>query len=65
MWYQNVEKQFEGVEECPICYSIIQPSDHTLPKLKCRTCGNKFHSSCMFKWFSQGKATCPMCRSLW
>ncbi|QDZ22620.1 E3 ubiquitin-protein ligase listerin [Chloropicon primus] len=65
LWYQNVEKQFEGVEECPICYSIIQTTDHTLPKLRCRTCNNKFHSSCMYKWFSQGKATCPMCRTLW
>uniref|UniRef100_A0A7S1HRD2 E3 ubiquitin-protein ligase listerin n=1 Tax=Phaeocystis cordata TaxID=118079 RepID=A0A7S1HRD2_9EUKA len=65
-WYQNVEKQFDGVEECPICYSIIQTTDHTLPRLKCRTCGKKFHSACMFKWFNTNhKSTCPMCRTLW
>jgi hypothetical protein len=66
LWYQNVEKQFQGVEDCPICYSIIHTTDHTLPRLKCRTCGKKFHSSCMYKWFSTNhKSTCPMCRALW
>lgn len=65
LWYQNVEKQFDGVEECPICYSIISTTDSSLPKLKCRTCSYKFHNSCIFKWFQQGKANCPMCRALW
>ena len=66
LWYQNVEKQFDGVEECPICYSIIHTTDHTLPRLKCRTCNKKFHASCMYKWFSTNhKSTCPMCRTLW
>ena len=66
MWKRNVTKEFEGVEPCMICYSVIHPTHQTLPKLKCQTCGQVFHSICLFKWFkSSGKSTCPHCQSPW
>lgn len=65
LWRQNVEKSFEGMEPCPICYSIFHPSDRSLPGPSCKTCRNKYHPSCLYKWFkSSGNATCAMCRAV-
>merc|ERR1712106_568356 len=65
LWKSNVDKRFEGVEECYICYYILHGSNHQLPKLACRTCKKKFHSACLYKWFStSNNSTCPLCRNL-
>ena len=65
-WRRNIEREFDGVEECCICYSVIHTTDASLPKLSCRTCRKKFHSSCLLKWFrSSQKSICPMCQSPW
>ncbi|WWD19092.1 hypothetical protein CI109_103550 [Kwoniella shandongensis] len=62
---KNVSLHFEGVVECAICYSIISLTDRTLPTKPCRTCKNRFHASCLFKWFnSSHSSSCPMCRAL-
>ena len=64
LWRQNLDKTFEGVDECPICYSVIHPVDRSLPKMACRTCKYKFHSACLYKWFNTShKSVCPMCKS--
>ncbi|CAL8160412.1 unnamed protein product [Prunus armeniaca] len=64
IWKSNFDKEFEGVEECPICYSVIHTTNHGLPRLPCRTCKHKFHSACLYKWFSTShKSTCPLCQS--
>ncbi|CAM8950128.1 unnamed protein product [Rhodiola kirilowii] len=64
IWKKNFDKEFEGIEECPICYSIIHTANHSLPRLACRTCKHKFHSACLYKWFSTShKSTCPLCQS--
>jgi hypothetical protein len=63
-WRENVDKVFEGVEECPICYMIVHATTGHLPKLECKTCHNKFHSACLYKWHTQAqKSTCPLCQS--
>jgi len=65
VWKRNVDKHLDGIEECPICYSVVESTTHTLPNLACRTCKKKFHSFCLHKWFnSSGKSACPMCRNL-
>ncbi|WVR00029.1 hypothetical protein IAU59_007171 [Kwoniella sp. CBS 9459] len=62
---KNVSLHFEGVVECAICYSIISLTDRTLPTKPCRTCKNRFHASCLFKWFnSSHSSSCPLCRAL-
>ncbi|XP_077233049.1 HEAT/U-box domain-containing protein [Tasmannia lanceolata] len=64
IWKSNLDKEFEGVEECPICYSIIHTNDHSLPRLACKTCKHKFHARCLYKWFKTSpKATCPLCQT--
>jgi hypothetical protein len=66
LWKRNVDRQFEGQEECLICYAIIQPANGQLPKLQCRTCRKRFHGQCLYKWFkSSGKSNCPHCQSPW
>ena len=64
MWKKNLDAEFDGVEECPICYSVLHATNNALPKMECRTCKHKFHSSCLYKWVhSSGKSTCPLCQS--
>ena len=30
-WKQNVDKKFEGMEECTVCFSIVHGSNYQLP----------------------------------
>ena len=63
LWKRNVDKELEGVEPCPICFSILHPKLMSLPSLTCKTCDNKFHSPCLHKWFqTSGKSNCVLCQ---
>eukprot|EP00523_Entomoneis_sp_CCMP467_P017779 CAMPEP_0168804738 /NCGR_PEP_ID=MMETSP0726-20121227/669_1 /TAXON_ID=265536 /ORGANISM="Amphiprora sp., Strain CCMP467" /LENGTH=1807 /DNA_ID=CAMNT_0008856589 /DNA_START=103 /DNA_END=5527 /DNA_ORIENTATION=+ len=31
LWKDNVDKEFDGVEPCPICYSVLHVKTHKLP----------------------------------
>lgn len=65
-WRANVDREFAGVEPCPICYLVIHGANHTLPRLRCGQCRNKFHNACLYKWFtSSSKSTCPLCQTPW
>ncbi|GAB0100222.1 hypothetical protein DMENIID0001_162270 [Sergentomyia squamirostris] len=65
LWKRNLDKKFEGVEECYVCYSVIHQDTCQLPKLTCKTCRKKFHGPCLYKWFStSNKSTCPICRNI-
>ncbi|ORX46718.1 hypothetical protein DM01DRAFT_1339377 [Hesseltinella vesiculosa] len=62
---RNANLHFEGVGDCVICYSIISPQDRSIPTKQCRTCKNKFHASCLYKWFRSSNSTsCPLCRTI-
>lgn len=64
IWKRHINREFEGVEECPICYSIVHSANHSLPRLACKTCKHKYHAACLYKWFSTSlKSTCPLCQS--
>ena len=53
------------LQECYICFYILHGTNHQLPKLACRTCKKKFHSACLYKWFStSNNSSCPLCRNL-
>ncbi|CAN0361828.1 unnamed protein product, partial [Laminaria digitata] len=45
LWKKNVDKEFEGVEPCVICYGILHPRDMALPQMTCKTCKNRSVSS--------------------
>ena len=63
LWKRNVDKEFEGLEPCPICYSIVHPRNFSLPSIVCQTCNNKFHPDCLYKWFNTShKNKCPLCQ---
>lgn len=65
LWRRNIDKKFEGVEKCTICFSILN-SNYQLPKKKCATCSHAFHNLCLYKWFeTSGNTTCALCRSIW
>ncbi|KAI0056618.1 hypothetical protein BV25DRAFT_1995499 [Artomyces pyxidatus] len=64
LYKKNVVLHFDGQVECAICYSIIGLTDGDLPGKACKTCSNRFHASCLFKWFNTSHSTsCPLCRS--
>lgn len=66
LWKNNVDKEFEGVEPCPVCYSVLCIKTHSMPNLQCKTCNNRFHSLCLHKWFqSSGKSNCVLCQQPW
>ncbi|KAF8317156.1 hypothetical protein DL93DRAFT_2055777 [Clavulina sp. PMI_390] len=64
-WFKrNVSSFFEGKVECAICYSVISVMDRSLPNKPCKTCKNRFHASCLYKWFNTShSSSCPLCRS--
>ena len=47
LWKRNVDKRFEGVDDCMVCFSVIHNSNYQLPRLTCRVCKKKFHSACL------------------
>lgn len=65
LFRRNVEMHFQGVSECAICYSILAVTpDRALPNRACQTCKNKFHSTCLLKWFkTSNSSSCPLCKS--
>ncbi|XP_039275962.1 E3 ubiquitin-protein ligase listerin [Nilaparvata lugens] len=63
LWKNDLDKKFEGVEECYICFAILC-NNQQLPKLVCQTCKKRFHSKCLYKWFTtSNKSSCPICRN--
>eukprot|EP00980_Cylindrotheca_fusiformis_P005876 scaffold1233_cov111-Cylindrotheca_fusiformis.AAC.2 len=66
LWKENVDKEFEGVEPCPVCYSVLHVKTHKLPGVECNTCQNRFHIDCLSQWFrSSGKNDCVLCQQPW
>ncbi|KAF8875235.1 hypothetical protein BD779DRAFT_1613454 [Infundibulicybe gibba] len=64
LFKKNVKLHFEGQVECAICYSIVSVMDGSLPRIPCKTCKNRFHAGCLYKWFSSShSSSCPLCRS--
>jgi hypothetical protein len=66
LWGASVEREFAGVEPCPICYMTLHAGSHALPRLACRQCRNRFHAACLYAWFtSSNKSACPICQTPW
>ncbi|KFG58254.1 zinc finger, C3HC4 type (RING finger) domain-containing protein [Toxoplasma gondii RUB] len=64
VWAANLQHFFEGLEDCPICYSVVHPHHRSLPKKMCATCKYKFHAECIYRWFRTARKTnCPLCQS--
>ncbi|XP_060801927.1 E3 ubiquitin-protein ligase listerin [Amyelois transitella] len=64
LWTQAVGARVERAPQCYICYCRLHPGEGLLPKVFCNQCKNKFHKSCLRKWFTTSKkSNCPVCRS--
>lgn len=35
MWKRNVDKRFEGVEECAVCYAVVHGTNYSVPSAVC------------------------------
>ncbi|XP_065324107.1 uncharacterized protein LOC135931136 isoform X1 [Gordionus sp. m RMFG-2023] len=63
LWKRNVDRYVKGAASCMICFSMIDPKDYSLGKNTCPQCKNKYHSTCLYKWFKTShNTTCPLCR---
>ena len=66
LWKKNVLKVSDGVEPSSVCFSVLCIKTHQMPNLECKTCHNKFHTTCLMKWFqSSGKSQCVLCQQPW
>jgi hypothetical protein len=64
LWRDYLDRHFDGVECCPICYAIFHISNYSIPDLACKTCKNKFHKACLYKWFNTSHHNeCPLCKT--
>jgi len=64
-WHDFVVREMHDKDPCTICYSYLDEGQK-MPKVKCATCNQKFHGSCLSKWFSHClQPTCPYCSSPW
>ncbi|KAL7722831.1 E3 ubiquitin-protein ligase listerin [Entamoeba marina] len=62
LWKQQLDKQFDDSDACPICYSLFYLRTTTIPNVSCKCCRKKFHKQCIFGWFrSTGRNDCPLC----
>lgn len=66
LWNSNLDKKFDGVEECYICFAVLHQGTYQLPKLSCQTCKKKFHSACLVNIFNieRGKNNYFICFSI-
>jgi hypothetical protein len=46
------------VKDCPICYDSLENN-----LLKCPSCKQILHKTCMEVWLNSGNSSCPYCRS--
>ncbi|XP_052740554.1 E3 ubiquitin-protein ligase listerin isoform X2 [Bicyclus anynana] len=64
MWTKVVKSRLQSSPRCYVCYSRLHVGNWSLPKTKCQQCRNKFHSTCLRKWFQTSRShKCPMCRA--
>ena len=62
-WKSSVDKKFKDIQACAICLAIVEVKSAALPQMQCKTCKNKFHNACLYRWFEQQvDPTCPLCR---
>ncbi|ELP93164.1 hypothetical protein EIN_054490 [Entamoeba invadens IP1] len=62
LWKNQLDRQFDSSDACPICYSIFYLHTTTIPNVACKCCRRKFHKQCIFTWFrSTGRNDCPLC----
>jgi len=47
LWKRNIDKRFEGVEECMICFYVLHGATFQLPRLQCKYCRKRYHSACL------------------
>ncbi|CAG2175323.1 unnamed protein product [Oppiella nova] len=65
LWKKNIDKRFEGVDECMICFYVLHGQTCQLPRLQCKYCKKRYHSACLYRWFNtSNNSTCPNCRNL-
>jgi hypothetical protein len=52
-------KRSKEMENCAICLEIMDENENSLCSF-----GHQIHKECINEWISQGKQTCPACRSI-
>lgn len=54
----EVKKRIDAADDCGICLEKVIQEITMNSRLPCK---HEFHTSCIRKWFQEGKSTCPLC----
>jgi hypothetical protein len=63
LWNSKVMTVVRKQDPCPICLSFLDGKGEA-PRLRCWTCHQGCHASCLKGWTVNYKNTCPRCRGL-
>ena len=57
---ENINKKHRGeIEECIICFELIDPNNH----MYCKSCNNTYHTKCLIEWQKKSKSyVCTYCQ---
>lgn len=63
LWKLAMDDSVSEVDECGICFFLIDEVSSFFPDVVCGSCGNRFHKTCIQKWLHRTANQCPVCRS--
>ncbi|KAI5191559.1 hypothetical protein NECID01_1509 [Nematocida sp. AWRm77] len=63
LWKLALDESMNDVEECGICFFMIEDTSKLFPDEQCPSCSNKFHRICLSKWLKKSHNICPVCRA--
>ncbi|KAI5191783.1 hypothetical protein NEMIN01_1674 [Nematocida minor] len=62
LWKMALDKAVDEIEECGICFFMVDEATKNFPDASCSKCSNQFHGMCLKKWLERSKNLCPICR---
>ncbi|KAI5147386.1 hypothetical protein NEAUS05_0695 [Nematocida ausubeli] len=62
LWKLALDKAVDEVEECGICFFMVNEVSKSFPDTTCSKCSNQFHGLCLKTWLQRSKNQCPICR---
>lgn len=62
LWKIALDQAVNEIEECGICFFMVDEVTKHFPDTTCTKCSNQFHGSCLKKWLQRSNNLCPICR---
>ncbi|OAG30550.1 hypothetical protein NEIG_00062 [Nematocida sp. ERTm5] len=62
LWKLALDRTIDEIEECGICFFMVDEVSKSFPDTTCAKCSNQFHGICLKTWLKRSKNLCPICR---